>query len=87
MASFRLLIDYDIVVMIEGLPKPMRQAIRARLIEIRDYPANRTDFTEEDATGRAVAINICGAFAIKFWIDHADRQIKILDIHLADRRP
>jgi hypothetical protein len=25
-----------------------------------------------------VAINICGAFAIKFWVDHADQQIKDL---------
>jgi hypothetical protein len=33
-----------------------------------------------------VAINICGAFAIKFWVDHADQQIKILDVHPADRR-
>ncbi|MSU50402.1 MAG: hypothetical protein EXS37_15175 [Opitutus sp.] len=86
MATFRLLIDYDVAVMIERLPKRLRQAIRLRLIEIRDYPANRTDYTEQDSAGRGVAINICGAFAIKFWVDHADRQIKILDIHPSDRR-
>ena len=86
MDPFRLLLDYDVVVFIEGLPRPARHAIRTRLIEIRDYPANRTDYTEQDATGRKVAINICGAFAIKFWVDHADRQIKILDVHPADRR-
>jgi hypothetical protein len=87
MGSFRLLIDYDVVVFIEGLPRAARQAIRARLVEIRDFPANRSDYTEPDAAGREVAINICGAFAIKFWVDHADLQIKILDVHPADRRP
>ena len=86
MDSFRLMIDFDVAIMIEGLPRRLRQAIRMRLIEIRDSPANRTDCTEQDAAGRAVAINICGAFAIKFWVDHADRQIKILDIHPSDRR-
>ena len=86
MGSFRLLVDYDVVVFVEGLPKEARRAIRLRLIEIRDQPAHRTDYTEPDAAGREVAINICGAFAIKFWVDHADRQIKILDLHPADRR-
>ncbi len=86
MESFRLLLDYDVVAMIEGLPKAIRRAIRSRLIGIRDYPANRSDYLEQDTSGRGVAINICGAFAIKFWIDHAGRQIKNVDIHPADRR-
>jgi hypothetical protein len=75
-----------VVAFIEGLPKETRRAIRQRLVEIRDQPANRSDCTEPDAIGRDVAINICGAYAIKFWVDHADRQIKILDVHPADRR-
>jgi hypothetical protein len=86
MDPFRLLIDCDAVVFAEGLPRAARQSIRARLWEIRGYPVNRSDYTERDAVGREVAINICGAFAIKFWVDHADRQIKIPDIHPADRR-
>ena len=86
MASFRLLIDYDVVVYLEGLSKDARRALRDRLTEIRDFPAHRSDYTERDASEREVAINICGGFAIKFWVDHADRQIKILDIHPADQR-
>ena len=86
MDLFRLLIDYDAVIFVERLPRTTRQAIRARLAEIRDSPANRTDYTEHDSAGRRVAINICGQYAIKFWVDHADRQIKVLDIHPADRR-
>ena len=86
MESFRLLIDYSVVVYIEGLPRHVRRAIRDRFVEIRDFPANRSDYIERDSVGREVAINMCGAFAIKFWIDHADRQVKILDVHPADRR-
>jgi hypothetical protein len=43
------------------------------------------DCAETDAVGRTVDINICSRFAIKFWTDPADRQIKILDLHAADR--
>jgi hypothetical protein len=71
---------------VEGLSKTDRRAIRDRRVEIRDFPAHRSDYVEHDAVGREVAINICGAFAIKFWVDHADQQIKILDVHPADRR-
>lgn len=86
MISFRLLIDYDVVIFIESLPRTARRAIRDRLAEIRDHPSHRSDYTERDAIDRPVEISICGSFAIKFWVDHADRQIKVLDIHLADRR-
>jgi hypothetical protein len=33
----------------------------------------------------AAAAYFFGKFAIKFWDDSADRQVKILDLHLADR--
>ena len=86
MAAFRLLIDYDVVEFVERLPKSDRQNLRDRFAAIRDHHAACADYTEPDAANRPVAINICGAYAIKFWIDHADRHIKILDVHLADRR-
>ena len=86
MHSFRLLIDYDVVLFVEGLPRSAQRSLRARMAEIRDHPLHRSDYVESDATGRRVDINICGAYALKFWVDHADRQVKILDIHPADRR-
>ena len=86
MASFRLLIDYEVVEFVERLPKSDRQNLRARFVLLRDHPAACTDYTEPDAANRSVALNICGPYAIKFWVDHADRHIKILDVHLADRR-
>lgn len=86
MDAFRLLIDYDVVGFVERLPKADRKNLRDRFAAIRDHPTACSDYNETDATGRPVAINICGSYAIKFWIDHADRHIKILDLHLADRR-
>jgi hypothetical protein len=31
-------------------------------------------------------VHVFGRFAIKFWDDFADRQVKILDVHPADLR-
>jgi hypothetical protein len=86
MPSFRLLIDYDVMLFVEGPPRSAQRLLRDRRAEIRDHPVHRSDYVEHDAIGRRVDINICGAYALKFWVDHADRQVKILDIHPADRR-
>jgi hypothetical protein len=34
---------------------------------------------------RELGVHVFGKFAIKFWDDFADRHVKILDLHLADR--
>lgn len=83
--SFRLLIDYEVIEFMEALPRKDRLVLRNRLVAIQDFPSRYSDYTEYDLTGRRVDIHICGKFAIKFWADHADRHIKILDLHFADR--
>ena len=84
MRAFRLLVDFEAVLFIERLPQGVRNAIRSRLGQIRESPTSRSDYFEHDLIGRRVEINICDGFAIKYWIDQADRQIKVLDIHPAD---
>ena len=86
MRSFELLIALDVVEFVERLPKVDRMMIRNRFLEIRENPGRHSDYGEPDAVGRIVDINICGRFAVKYWTDHADRQIKILDVHAADRQ-
>ena len=49
-------------------------------------PDRYSDYPERDSVGRDVAVHVFGRFAIKFWDDFADRQVKILDVHPADRR-
>ncbi len=44
-----------------------------------------SDFVEVDAAGRRVDVHIFRKFAIKYWTDFADRHVKVLDLHLADR--
>ena len=83
--NFRLLIDYEVIEFIETLPRKDRLSLRSRFVAIKDFPGGYSDYTESDSTGRRVDIHICGKFAIKFWADHADQHVKILDVHFADR--
>jgi hypothetical protein len=53
-------------------------------VAIRENPGQFSDYTEPDITGRLLDIHIFGKYALKFWADHADRHIKILDLHYAD---
>jgi hypothetical protein len=85
MSGFELLIAYDVVAFVERLSMGERRRLRDRFLEIRNAPGRYSDYVETDAAGRPVDINICTRFAIKYWVDHADRQIKILDVHAADR--
>lgn len=83
--KYRLLIDYEVIEFIEALSRENQRALRNRLVEIQDYPGRYSDYTEHDSEGRRVDIHICGKYAIKFWEDHADKQLKILNVHLADK--
>ena len=55
------------------------------MLQIRDYPGNLTDYSETDISGREFRINVFGKHAIKYWIDDADRHVKIMQIRLADQ--
>lgn len=85
MERFRLLIDLEAISFIESLAKSARRHLTERLVQIRSSPQQFSDCAELDSVGRRVEINICGGYAIKYWIDHADRQVKVLDVYAADR--
>ena len=48
-------------------------------------PLAMADAADFDDTGRKLQIAITGDFALVYWIDDADRHVKILDLHAADR--
>jgi len=44
-----------------------------------------SEATEYDRDGRMMHLAICGAFALVYWIDDADRHVKVMEIHAADK--
>ncbi len=83
--DYRLLISIEVVEFLERLPSKNRKALRNIIEAIGKDPAGRSDAADYDDTGRRLEIAITGDFAITYWIDDADRHVKILDIHSADR--
>ena len=83
--DYRLLISIDVVEFVERLPAKFRKSLRSSIAAIGEDPLGSSDATDFDDTGRLLQIAICGDFALMYWIDDADRHVKILDIHAADR--
>ncbi len=85
MSDSRLLIDIEVVDFLRTLrPREQRDLLK-RFREIAAFPSDFSDFVEYDSAGRRVDVHVVGKFAIKFWDDFADRHVKILDLHFADR--
>jgi mRNA-degrading endonuclease RelE of RelBE toxin-antitoxin system len=83
--DYRLLISMDVVEFVERLPSRLRRSIRSAIAAIGEDPLGCSEATDHDDTGRVLHIAIVGDFALMYWIDDADRHVKILDIHAADR--
>jgi hypothetical protein len=62
-----------------------RQNLLTLLDSLAQSPFTIGDFTEKDRTGREVQGLICRRAAILFWADHAVKEVKVVDIRLADR--
>lgn len=83
--EYRLLVDFGVIEFLESLGQADRRALRNCFLEIKNYPSRYSDFKEEDSQGRLVDIHIFGKYAIKYWEDVSDRDLKIIDVHYADR--
>ena len=84
--NYRLLIDYEVIEFLETLSRKDQRLLRDRFVAIQGFSSHYSDYVESDSVGRRVDIHICGKYAIKFWEDHADQHLKILDVHFADKR-
>jgi len=83
--EYRLLIDLEVIEIMDGLPKRVRKRLLDQLLKIRSFPTNHSDYHEQDAVGRRVEICILAGWAIHYWIDFADRHVKVLALKSADQ--
>lgn len=82
--TYRLLIDISAVNLIQSLRKPQRERLLAVLSAIREYPERYSDYQGRDSQGTRVEIHVAHGLAIHYWIDNADRHVKVLCIQPAD---
>ncbi len=62
---------------------------RQRILNFIEYlainPFDEGDYTERDSTGRECQVRIIGKFAVYFWADHAEKEVRIVDVIDADQ--
>jgi len=85
MSDARLFIAVDVLDFLRTLRPHEQRDLLQRFRDIAAFPSKFSDFVEYDSSGRRVDVHVFGKFAVKFWDDFADRHVKILDLHFADR--
>jgi hypothetical protein len=81
MRPFQLILDYETLEFFEGLSRNDRRYLHARFIYLREYPHNSANKKEPGDDGRDYFICVRGKFAIKYWIDEAVREVRVLRVH------
>lgn len=82
--KYRVLVDFDVIQLMDRLSPANRRVLENRFMQLQDFSTRFVDYYEYDDGGRRIEISVVGRFAIKFWIDHLDRHIKVLEVTLAD---
>ena len=82
--QYRLLVDLEAIEILNGLQKKVRTRLFDHFYKLRASPDRHSDYYEHDATGRRIEISVFSGHAIHYWIDFADRHVKILAIKSAD---
>jgi hypothetical protein len=83
---YRLLVDWDIVARLRELPPRTQRAVYSMFSRLEQAPDLASEFNVTDENGRQLDAFILDGFAFYFWIDFADRHVKVLAFELADDR-
>lgn len=81
--KYRLLVDLEAITVLDAIPKKKRALLLERFVSLRSSPDQYADDHERDISGRRIEIHIYAGYAIHYWIDFADRHVKILALKVA----
>ncbi len=85
MNGYRLLVDWDVIEKVNRMPLAQRRALKEVFVRIGRFPDRFCDYMEPNDRRIDLAVHVSHGFAIKYWIDFADRHVKILDLIAADQ--
>ena len=77
------MVDLDVVTFLQGLPKQTRDRLVQHFKRLRLSPETLSEGSRQDSAGRRTEISVFAGFTVHYWIDHADRHIKILELRAA----
>ena len=83
--DYRLLVELEAIIVLDSIPKRTRTRLIDHFIRLRSTPDRYSDYYERDSIGRRVEISVFAGYSIHYWIDVADRHVKVLAVKPADR--
>ncbi len=81
---YQLLLSMVVVTFLERLPVKARRNLRDLIERISEDPLGCSEATEYDRSGRLMHIALAGEYALIYWVDDADRHVKVMEVHAAD---
>jgi hypothetical protein len=82
---YRLLVDWDVVVALRELSPRTQREVYAYFSKLKEAPDMASEYFVSDESGRELGVFIIKELAFYYWIDFADRHVKVLAIGPADR--
>ena len=80
----RSMYGYEIYHTLRAVRESNREQILRFLELLADDPFRKGDYAERDSTGRQFQIKVIGKFALYYWPDHAEKEVRIIDLVDAD---
>ena len=84
MKPWRLLVDWEVIEKMNGLPIATRRSLRNAIFRLKEHPDAMSEFEEPGDDGRTLNGFIHNGIAILYWIDFSDRHVKVLAMTHAD---
>ena len=86
MKRYRLLVAWNVVVALRELPPKVQRGVYEIFGRLEKAPDLVSEFSAADENGRQLEGFIFESFAFYYWIDFADRHVKVLAFGPADDR-
>jgi hypothetical protein len=83
--EYDLYLRREVFEFLRHLRAAQRERLWSALTELGKNPYRHGDFIEIDPSGREVQGLILRQFAIFYWADHAVKEVKVVEIRLADQ--
>jgi len=86
MKPYKLTIAYEVVEFFRQQSRWDRKILEGAFIALREFPHTNQKLVERGPSGRDFFVYLKDKFAIKYWIDEREREVKIIDLKLREPR-
>ncbi len=83
--SYEVYVRHEIYENLEPLPESDRNRIFRFLESLSGDPFQEGEVTGRDSGGRECQVKLLGRFAVYYWPDHAEKEVRVVDLVDADR--